>query len=191
MGLSFFQKLSLAWRGWSRRRSEKAKRQNDEFLARATAWGPKPSGARESPPVASAAGPSRSVDREGLQVAFLDDSQRMAYFLELNSGEVIEVQKADVESVQRYAASPELWRRVPSRTEASEAVDRETFAQHVDRAELRTRLLTALHQEDPAAAFRRVLASDRATERTWYNFKNDRANEVIETWLEEVGHLRS
>lgn len=188
MALSIFQKLTLAFRGWSRRRAEKAARQNAEFLSRATAWSPKLE-KPAAPGVLSFVTPGAAIDREGLQVAFLDDSQRMAYFLELRTGEVIEVLAADTASVEHHLASPTHWRRVPCRTEESEADDRETFAHGVERAELRARLLTALHQSDPGTAFRRVLAGDRSTERAWYNFKNDRANEVIEAWLAEVGSL--
>jgi hypothetical protein len=36
-------------------------------------------------------------------------------------------------------------------------------------------------------AFRRALANDRALERAWYNFKNDRAIAAIETWLRQIG----
>jgi hypothetical protein len=34
-----------------------------------------------------------------------------------------------------------------------------------------------------AEEFRRALSGDRAMERAWYNFKNDRAIAAIEQWL--------
>jgi hypothetical protein len=35
--------------------------------------------------------------------------------------------------------------------------------------------------------FRSAVAGDRALERAWYSFKNDRAIAAVETWLRESG----
>src|SRR5215217_6719816 len=65
MAISFFQKLRLMLRGRARRREER----DQEFLRRNVAWA--------APPVAPKHAPVQQktvIDREGLQVAFLDDS---------------------------------------------------------------------------------------------------------------------
>jgi hypothetical protein len=38
-----------------------------------------------------------------------------------------------------------------------------------------------------SANFRSVLASDRTTERAWFNFRNARATAAIEAWLKKSG----
>jgi hypothetical protein len=35
-----------------------------------------------------------------------------------------------------------------------------------------------------------VLASDRAIERAWFNFRNDRATKAIEEWLDRLSPTR-
>ena len=67
---------------------------------------------------------------------------------------------------------------MPTRTLESEAEDRRLFAGALDPGKMRDKLAAAL---DPTE-FRRVLSTDRAIERAWYNFKNDRANAAIDAW---------
>ena len=38
-----------------------------------------------------------------------------------------------------------------------------------------------------AENFRSEIARDRALERAWYNFRNDRAIAAMEQWLREIG----
>ena len=172
MALTWFQRLQVAFRGWSRRREDEARRRQDEFLQRNTAWAPpKPS------PKAPTSAPSRPhFDLDGLQAAFLDSSGAIAYYLDLQSGEVVE----------RRATDPELteaqYRRVPARSLESDADDRTAFAAKIENAVLRQALLEARD----AAAFRRAISGDRAAERAWYNFKNDRATTAIAEWIRSL-----
>ena len=75
MALTFFQKLQVAFRVWSRRRADDAKRKDEEFLTRNISWG---SGGQAPSPVTPRTGqagaPVLQIDLEGLQVAYLDDS---------------------------------------------------------------------------------------------------------------------
>lgn len=173
MALTWFQRLQIAFRGWSRRRELDAQRRQEEFLRRNTAWAP-PAPA----PASRVAVSSRPhIDLEGLQAAFLDSSGAIAYYLDLESGEVVE----------RRGNDPELkdprYRRVPARTAQTDADDRAAFAATLDDASLRQSLL----ETRDAAAFRRAIAGDRAVERSWYNFKNDRATLAIASWLQTLG----
>jgi hypothetical protein len=74
MAISFMQKLRLAFRGWSRRREDDAKRKEQEFLQRNVTWA-KPAAPAPSQSVAKSA---LAIDLEGLQVAYLDDSGKMS-----------------------------------------------------------------------------------------------------------------
>ena len=154
---TLFQKIRLAIRGWNRRREEA----NQEFVKR-SAWTPPNVGRASARPV-----DEKPIDMEGLTVAFLDDSGRIAYYLDTDTGEVVDVRDG-------AALAPPRYRRVPTRSAQSEAEDRRAFAaEH----EALARCI-ASHEE-----FRRELSKDRALERAWYNFKNDRAIAAIEQWL--------
>jgi hypothetical protein len=164
---TFLQKLKLAFRGWERRREES----QEAFLARNTGWG-----AAAGKTVATASTTRGSaIDLEGLQVAFLDESGQIVYYLDTESGDVVDVRDGSVMPNPRY-------RRVPRRNDASEAEDRRCFVATLDGSSTRDALAACAE----GAQFRGVLAGDRALERAWYNFKNDRATAAVEVWLRSV-----
>jgi len=163
------QKLRLAWRGWQRRREEAER----EFVAKNASWGQP---LTPAPLPASGARGSSTVDLEGLQVAYLDDSGRINYFYDTENGEVVEARDGETFAEPRY-------RRVPRRSAASDAADRREFVASLDDSALKT----ALRSAKDAAEFRRVLSDDRKLERAWYVFKNDRATKAIEAWLRPRG----
>ena len=104
------QKIRLVIRGWKRRREEHDK----EFLARNASWGAAPSTVAPARPTPR----SFAVDTEGLTVAYLDDSGRLAHFLDTGSGDIIDLR------VEELDTRPEMhvpnFRRIPSRSEKSE-----------------------------------------------------------------------
>ena len=159
MALTLWQRIRVAWRGWSRRREER----NAEFLKQNAGWG----GTSPATRAAETAAPQKQLDLDGLQTAYLDRSGRIAYFLDIETGEVVENMTGD---------SPR-YKRVPSQTLESEAADRAAFAR-----EKRPDMATA-----DANTFRAILATDRTLERAWYSFKNDRAARAIESWLRSLG----
>jgi hypothetical protein len=67
---------------------------------------------------------------------------------------------------------------VPSH--GTDADDRKAFIAALDDSGARARLTAA-------QSFRSEIARDRALERAWYNFRNDRAITAIEKWLREIG----
>jgi hypothetical protein len=168
---TLMQKIRLALRVWKRRREEADR----AFVAKNTGWA--------TPAAAPSAAPARTlpktevsaVDLDGLQVAYLDDSGQIDYYLDSNSGDVVEVRDS-----ARGDAMPGSFRRVPRRSQESEREDRKAFLATIESAAIRGKLGAVVHD---AAAFRKALAEDRSAERSWYNFKNDRANAAIETWL--------
>jgi hypothetical protein len=156
---TLFQKIRLAIRGWNRRREEA----NQAFVAK-NQWSGSPS--QTTAPEAGAA-TRAAIDMEGLVCAFLDDSGRIAYYLDTETGDVVDVRDSSELAPPRY-------RRVPTRSELSEAADRRAFAMKHQ---------ALLSSVGSAESFRNRLKGDRALERAWYNFKNDRAIAAIEQWL--------
>jgi hypothetical protein len=156
MATSLMQKLRLAWHGWQRRREDADR----EFLAKNASWGP----AGASAPAPRPSGPQ--VDLEGLQVAYLDDSGRITYYLDTETGDVVDVHDGRPLALPRY-------RPVPRRSEASDAADRRAFVEKLG--------LRIAHAD--AAEFRRAIAADRSVERAWYNFKNEQATAAVTEWL--------
>jgi hypothetical protein len=111
--------------------------------------------------------PQKTIDMEGLVVAYLDDSGQFQHYLDIQTGEVIDTREV-LEDVR--------YRRVPPR----EADERSAFLAVLEDSGARARLAAAQN-------FRSELARDRGLERAWYNFKNDRAIAAIEEWLREIG----
>lgn len=164
---TLMQKLRLALRGWSRRRDEAQK----EFLARNLPRG-------NAPPTTAPARPAHStssIDIDGLTVAYLDDSGHFAHYLDTVTGDILDVAVNQVLEPPRY-------RRIPQRSAQSESEDRRAFVAKLDPSRGRDELARAIGVPE---AFRKALANDRALERAWYSFKNDRAIAAIEAWLAE------
>lgn len=165
MAISFFQKIRLAFRGWSRRREQ----QEQEFLRKNIGWAPQPAAA---PPKVTP--PLFAIDLDGLQAAYLDASGVIAYFLDVENGEV-------VENLDGATLDAARFKRVPMRK--SEDDDRRAFIETVESPAIKLALMKSV----AGPAFRSVLASDRATERAWYNFRNSQATAAIEQWLRQIG----
>src|SRR5512140_3182188 len=108
---SFIEKIVQAIDGWGKRREERER----AFVAANAGW---------NAPAAAGAQQARkstiAIDREGLQAAFLDQSGRIAYYLDTESGEVVESRDAAAFAEPRY-------RRVPSRPAAADEEDRRAF----------------------------------------------------------------
>lgn len=172
---TFMQKIRLALKGWSRRRDEAQK----AFVAQNSGWG-------SAPPAAAAGGPARTpaaatralvIDLDGLVVAFLDDSGVIAYYLDSESGDVVDVRDGTAYEAPRY-------RRVPQRSEANDAADRRAFVETRKAGAAREALGRAAASRD---GFRRALGEDRSLERAFYSFKNDRVLRAVEEWLRREG----
>jgi hypothetical protein len=174
---TLMQKIRLALRGWSRRREEKLQ----QFLEKES--GRPGRSDRPSRPVASvdAGGEGQpsgrlvsSIDMDGLHAAYLDGSGQIAYYLDVETGEVVEHRDATVPEAMRY-------KRVPAG--GGDIAERRAFIETLEPSPARTLLMKSVN----TAAFRTALANDRATERAWYNFRNDRAIEAIDAWLTGLG----
>lgn len=166
---TLMQKIRLAFKGWKRRREEAER----EFVKKNAGWSPAepPSPA----PTAKRHSPIANVDIDGLMVAFVDDSGVITYYLDSETGEVLDVRDGATYAAPRY-------RRVPRRNEASDAADRRAF---VESRETPSEVLAraAASRDD----FRRALGEDRSLERAWYNFKNDRILRAVDDWLRREG----
>jgi hypothetical protein len=117
------------------------------------------------------------VDLDGLQVAYLGVA--LAHYLDLETGDIIDI-PLDAEP----PGSSARFLRIPTRTPETEAEDRRLFLEKKESAPLRAQLAPLV---DDAHAYRMVLSEDRRIERSFFNFKNDRATLAIEAWLESEG----
>jgi hypothetical protein len=168
---TLMQKIRLALKGWSRRRDEERERVQKEFVARSAGWGQAPreqvmAGVPERPAL-------QDIDIEGLVVAFLDDSGAIAWYLDSETGEVVDVRDGTTLARPRY-------RRVPGRNEAADAEDRRVFVLTLEVGKVREAFARAAMSRDD---FRQAVAGDRSIERRWYSFKNGRVIEAVEEWL--------
>jgi hypothetical protein len=159
MATSLMQRIRLWWRGSQRRREEKDR----EFLQRNT-W--QPPSAAEPPASRQPSAVSQTVDREGLQAAYLDRSGVILYYLDKETGEVIE---------SREELSDAQYARVPTQSDEDD-----------QRAFLRTLTLPQRAHFQKVESFRAAVAEDRTLEKAWYNFKNDRATAAIDAWLKTL-----
>jgi hypothetical protein len=168
MAITLMQKIRLWWRGAGRRREERDR----DFLAKNVSWGPAgataPVPQTQRTPAKDTMRPE-AVDRDGLLSAYLDQSGQIAYYLDMESGEVIEVRDGSSLTAPRY-------RRVPMQ---SDDEDRSAFILTLDDA--------ARDSVAAASSFRAWLATNRTLERAYYNFKVRRATEAIEKWLQSPG----
>jgi hypothetical protein len=117
------------------------------------------------------------LDLDGLQVAYLGVA--LAHYLDLETGDIID-QGLDDEppgDTSRYL-------RIPTRTPESEEEDRRLFVAKLPLSALREQLARSVGDWN---AFRTVLSADRKVERTFFNFKNDRATQAIEEWAASEG----
>ncbi|HEX8171821.1 MAG TPA: hypothetical protein VF824_14885 [Thermoanaerobaculia bacterium] len=119
------------------------------------------------------------LDLDGLQVAYLGVA--LAHYLDTESGDIID-QPLDDEP----PGDATRYRRIPTRTAESEAEDRRLFVEKLPLSVTREHLARLV---DDASAFRAALTEDRRTERSFFNFKNDRATLAIEEWLRSEGLL--
>jgi hypothetical protein len=118
-----------------------------------------------------------AVDLEGLQVAYLGVA--LAHYLDVETGDILDVSLDDPPM-----ADTDRYRRIPTRTDESEAADRRAFVTTVKIAGTRDRLAAVV---DNPLAFRQALSDDRLIERAFFNFKNAQATKAIEAWLETEG----
>lgn len=115
------------------------------------------------------------LDLDGLQVAYLGVA--LAHYLDIETGDILDM------PLDAEAPGDELrFRRIPTRTDESEASDRAAFLATAASAPLRDALSSAV---DDGSRFRQILTADRRVERSFFNFKNDQATRAIEVWLLE------
>jgi hypothetical protein len=180
MAVSWLQKLQLFVRGWGRRRDAAARKRDEEFLRKNTAWAAAPPSAA---PRQTLQAPAENLDIEGLCVAYLDDSGRIAHYLDMMTGEAVDHRMTGGDDP---FADGRRYKRVPSRSAESESTDRTVFVRGLAPSRTKSLLEQAIGRDD-ATAFRKTLGDDRAAERAWYSFKNDRAYAAIDSWLATLG----
>src|ERR1700682_56223 len=103
---TLMQKIRLAFKGWNRRRDEARVEAQKDFVTRNVGGGaPGAPGHAADKPSGQTLASDRAPDMDGLIVAFLDDSGVIAYYLDCEVGEVLDVRDGSALDA-RGAASP-------------------------------------------------------------------------------------
>lgn len=172
--MNWLQKTRLGLKGWLRRRRERAEGRRAAFLDRELRWD-RPAEPGKPSEAAARSGPD--VDWEGLQVAWLDRSGRIAWYFDPATGEVVRAEEG---------AAPEgvgTLHPIPHRTAETDHADREAFAAGLEEGRMRSELENANRADDPDAAFRAALTRSRDLERSWISFRNERASRAVAAWV--------
>lgn len=172
--MNLLQKMRLGLKGWLRRRSERAEGRRAAFLDRELRW-ERPAEA-ERPPEAGAR-PGPDLDWEGLQVAWLDRSGRIAWYFDPATGEVLRAEEGS------EPPGDGTFHLIPHRSAETDRADREAFTAGVEDARMKSELETANRAEEPDAAFRAALVGARELERSWISFRNARASRAVAEWV--------
>jgi hypothetical protein len=117
------------------------------------------------------------LDLDGLQVAYLGVA--LAHYLDLETGEIVDLPLDD-----DPPGDTDRFIRIPTRTSESEAEDRRLFVEKLELSVARNHLAGVI--DDPTE-FRRVLSEDLRLQRSFFNFKNERATKAIEEWVAAEG----
>ena len=126
------------------------------------------------------------VDWEGLVVGFESRSKQITHFFDRQTGEVIQVLERDAARHAALTADTRFLALPRDRGERSRG-DLEEFAALCEDAAVRRDLEAALATEDFAAAFRAALLRHPKEESRFFQFKQRRARERAEEWLDGIG----
>lgn len=126
------------------------------------------------------------IDWEGLIVGFESRSQQITHFFDRETGDVEQVLVRDTESHARMSADPRYLALPRDRGERSIG-DLEEFLARCEDPGCRRALDAALRAAGSAAAYREALMRYPKEEARFFQFKEHRALERAQAWLEEVG----
>ena len=126
------------------------------------------------------------VDWEGLVVGFESRSKQITHFFDRQTGEVIQVLERDAARHAALTADTRFLALPRDRGERSRG-DLEEFAALCEDAAVRRDLEAALATEDFAAAYRAALLRHPKEESRFFQFKQRRARERAEEWLDGIG----
>jgi hypothetical protein len=126
------------------------------------------------------------VDWEGLVVAFESRSRQITHFFDRQSGEVIQVLERDAERHSAMSADPR-YAAVPRDQGERSRGDLEQFAALCEEPSSRRDLEAALSSPDSVTAYRAALLRHPKEEARFFQFKERRARERAQDWLEEMG----
>ena len=126
------------------------------------------------------------VDWEGLVVGFESRSRQITHFFDRQTGEVVQVLERDAAKHAALTADPRYLALPRDRGERSRG-DLEDFAAMCEDAAARRDLSAALATEDFASAYRAALLRHPKEEGRFFQFKQRRARERAEEWLNGSG----
>jgi Uncharacterised protein family (UPF0158) len=126
------------------------------------------------------------VDWEGLVVGFESRSRQITHFFDRESGEVIQVLERDAARHSAMSSDPR-YVAVPRDSGERSRGDLEDFAAQCEDLACRRDLTAALASEEFVSAYRNALLRHPREEARFFQFKQRRARERAEQWLEAMG----
>ena len=132
-----------------------------------------------------------AIDMEELIDAFENCSVELRYFLDIERGEIIftpgytgfEEEKEKFHA--RIDSNPERYLSIPERGSRKGYDEMADFAATVDDENLREKLAIALNGSGAFRRFKDVLLNYPEERQRWFEFRDDRAAECVEEWLEK------
>jgi hypothetical protein len=128
----------------------------------------------------------RSIDWEGLIVAFESRSHRITHFFDRETGEVEQVLERDAARHDLLASDPRYVALPRDRGERSRG-DLEQFVLQCEDTDCRRELEMALRSPSFASVYRDVLLRYPKEEAHFFRFKERRARERAQEWLLAIG----
>lgn len=133
------------------------------------------------------------VNLNELVEAFVNCAENLHNYLDIKTGEIIMIpiskysdfDKENEELNDKMESDPERYIDIPekdSREGYQEMVD---FTESIDDENMREKLAIALNGAGSFRRFKDVLSNYPEERKQWYDFKDERANELIQTWLED------
>jgi hypothetical protein len=128
-----------------------------------------------------------TIDWEGLVVGFESRSQQITHFLDRESGDVVQVVEGREPALHAELAASPRYVALPRDRGERGLGEMELFLAEVEDAKARAALRAALSEENPAGAYRALLMEHPREEAKFFQFKERRARERAEEWLESIG----
>jgi len=128
-----------------------------------------------------------TIDWEGLVVGFESRSQQITHFFDRESGDVVQVVESREPAVHAQLSASSRYAALPRDRGERGLGEMELFLAEVQDEKARAGLRASLAQEEPADAYRAFLMEHPREEAKFFQFKERRARERAEEWLESIG----
>jgi uncharacterized protein UPF0158 len=128
-----------------------------------------------------------TIDWEGLVVGFESRSHQITHFFDRETGDVVQVVEGREPALHAELAGSPRYAALPRDHGERGMGEMELFLAEVEGEKARAALRAALSSPDGVAAYRSLLMEHPREEAKFFQFKDRRARERAEEWLESIG----